>query len=45
MCAFADDGNTIPDDDDQGCAWLEEIERPDEFIVRGAPYKGPQIEA
>jgi len=43
--SLPDDGNTIPDDDDQGCAWLEEIKRPDEFIVRGAPYKGPQIEA
>lgn len=42
--SLPDDGNTIPDDDDQGCAWLEEIERPDDFIVRGAPYEGPQIE-
>eukprot|EP01018_Ginkgo_biloba_P011158 Gb_25023 [translate_table: standard] len=43
--SLPDDGNTMPSDDEQGYAWLEEIERPDDFFVRGAAYKGPRIEA
>ncbi|KAJ8643953.1 hypothetical protein MRB53_005701 [Persea americana] len=27
----------------EGCAWLEEREKPDDFIVVGAKYKGPKI--
>ncbi|GLJ32081.1 hypothetical protein SUGI_0646000 [Cryptomeria japonica] len=44
--SLPDDGNMITGvDSDGGFAWLEEIEKPDDFIVEGAEYKGPLIEA
>uniref|UniRef100_A0A0C9RZF6 cysteine dioxygenase n=1 Tax=Wollemia nobilis TaxID=56998 RepID=A0A0C9RZF6_9CONI len=44
--SLPDDENTVPHvDSDRGYAWLEETEKRDDFIVEGAQYKGPLIEA
>ncbi|KAH9323166.1 hypothetical protein KI387_017805 [Taxus chinensis] len=44
--SLPEDGNAITDvDSDGGYAWLEEIEKPNDFIVQGAEYKGQLIEA
>lgn len=29
--------------DMEGCAWLKEIEKPENFVVVGAMYGGPHI--
>uniref|UniRef100_A0A0C9QVR7 cysteine dioxygenase n=1 Tax=Wollemia nobilis TaxID=56998 RepID=A0A0C9QVR7_9CONI len=39
----SEDGSTS--DEDQSYVWLEEIERPEDFLVRGGQYLGPVIEA
>lgn len=39
-----ENGNT-QSNDDQNYTWLEEIETPDEFFIRGGKYLGPKIEA
>lgn len=39
-----ENGNT-QSNDDQNYMWLEEIERPDDFFIKGGQYLGPKIEA
>ncbi|KAK9278461.1 hypothetical protein L1049_028026 [Liquidambar formosana] len=40
---FSGDTRLLPEEDRQGHAWLEEREKPDNFIVDGAMYTGPKI--
>lgn len=40
---FAVDGVSVPEEDREGYAWLQEREKPEDLTVDGAPYKGPKI--
>ena len=37
------DGVSVPEEDREGYAWLQEREKPEDLTVDGAPYKGPKI--
>ncbi|KAA8540933.1 hypothetical protein F0562_024929 [Nyssa sinensis] len=42
-CTIFSDGAELLPEDDKGYAWLEERERPENFVVVGAPYSGPKL--
>ncbi|KAM1009597.1 hypothetical protein ACFX13_045872 [Malus domestica] len=41
---FPDGGVSVPEDEKDGYAWLEEREKPDDLAVVGAIYRGPRIQ-
>ncbi|XP_050381531.1 plant cysteine oxidase 2 isoform X1 [Argentina anserina] len=41
---FTVDGVSIPEEEKEGYAWLQEIEKPDELAVVGELYRGPKIQ-
>ena len=44
FCEFSVDGVSIPGEEKEGYAWLQETEKPDDLAVVGALYRGPQIQ-
>ncbi|KAL2898391.1 Plant cysteine oxidase 2 [Bienertia sinuspersici] len=40
---FSADGISVPENEKEGFAWLEERDKPPELMVVGAPYRGPRI--
>ncbi|KAK6920820.1 Cysteine oxygenase/2-aminoethanethiol dioxygenase [Dillenia turbinata] len=43
-CTYYHDVDSIPEEEREGYAWLEERERPESFAVVGAIYHGPKLE-
>ncbi|KAM1076044.1 hypothetical protein ACFX19_024018 [Malus domestica] len=41
---FPDGGVSVPEDEKEGYAWLEDIEKPEDLAVDGAKYRGPEIQ-
>lgn len=41
--SFTVDAGLLPEDDKEGYAWLEAREKPEDFVVVGAMYRGPRI--
>ncbi|XP_004302349.1 PREDICTED: 2-aminoethanethiol dioxygenase-like [Fragaria vesca subsp. vesca] len=41
---FTVDGVSIPEEEKEGYAWLQEIEKPDDLAFVGALYSGPKIQ-
>lgn len=37
------DGVSVPEEEREGYAWLQEREKPEDLTVDGAPYTGPKI--
>lgn len=45
-CANLSSGDSAPvaeEGETEGCVWLEQREKPDDFVVVGAKYRGPRI--
>lgn len=38
------DGVSVPEEERESHAWLQEIEKPDDLAVVGASYRGPKIQ-
>lgn len=43
FAGFSADGISVPDEDTEGYAWLQEREKPEGLAVYGMPYCGPKI--
>lgn len=41
---FTVDGVSVPEEERESHAWLQEIEKPDDLAVVGASYRGPKIQ-
>ena len=37
------DGVSVPEEEREGYAWLQEREKPEDLTVVGATYRGPKI--
>ncbi|XP_043704411.1 plant cysteine oxidase 2 [Telopea speciosissima] len=40
---FSGDTDLVPEDEREGYEWLQEREKPEDFVVMGALYRGPKI--
>ncbi|XP_042497142.1 plant cysteine oxidase 2-like [Macadamia integrifolia] len=41
--SFSGDADLVPEEEREEYAWLQEREKPEDFVVVGAQYRGPQI--